>query len=472
MIRRFVLLFMACLAGCHRYDPAPLKLSNYAQRWQQTTLDIEPVRAFAETLRRSAVVDPGPFDLSDGVALHEAEALALHFNPRLQAARAAAQIPLASAENAGWWPDPQFEAEILRFTDRVGRHQGRDRGEPQGFIEDPWLIGGSLRITIPISGRLAVEQDLEWSHHGAVWCDAIVLEWQVVTALRNAWFEWSAASERVAVAQAYLEQFENIANIAGELATAGELQPTDARVLRIEAARQRTALMELRGAVEQVRFQILAHLGVSPETALVLTRSAEIAAIAYAQEERTTQIIAAHPKIKAAQAEYAVTEQALRLEIRKQYPDVDVGPSFSFDEGFYRGGFGIGVPIPLWNRNRQGIAEAVAARQAARLHTEAEVQSALAQLARLEAQLKRATERRSHLESQVAPIVDQQVEDSRTLLNLGEIDVLVLRDAVTSSLTTKLSILAAIAAEARAANELAQMLSPRWMTPSGGKGEQ
>ena len=59
-----------------------------------------------------------------------------------------------------------------------------------------------------------------------------------------------------------------------------------------------------------------------------------------------------------------------------------------------------------------------------------------------------------------------QVEDSQALLSLGEVDVLLLRDALTNSIETKLKILNAILSEAKAADELNQMLRPRRFTPS------
>jgi hypothetical protein len=65
----------------------------------------------------------------------------------------------------------------------------------------------------------------------------------------------------------------------------------------------------------------------------------------------------------------------------------------------------------------------------------------------------------------VAPLTDRQVEETRRLLELGEIDVVVLRDALSTSLGAKLEILEATLVEARASDALQQMLRPRWITP-------
>jgi len=133
---------------------------------------------------------------------------------------------------------------------------------------------------------------------------------------------------------------------------------------------------------------------------------------------------------------------------------------------------GFGFPIPLWTRNRQAVAEATAEREAARARAEAQIEQVFSELARAEARLRYAAQRRAMLLADVAPLVDHQVEETRKLLDLGEVDVLVLRDALSSAMETKLEVLAAILAEAQAANALQQMLQPRWITPSQAEAEE
>jgi outer membrane protein TolC len=136
------------------------------------------------------------------------------------------------------------------------------------------------------------------------------------------------------------------------------------------------------------------------------------------------------------------------------------------EEGLARFGLGVGFPLPLWNRNRQAIAESLAERDAAQARAHATVERVLSELAQAESRLNYASQQRTMLLEKVAPLVDRQVEDSRTLLSLGEVDVLLLRDALTGFFETKLDILDVTLAEAQAANKLQQMLHPRWFTPS------
>jgi outer membrane protein TolC len=489
--------------GCATYQRRDLALDAHVADWSRQALDGVEIHRYYDELRQRAESPPAasptaetpPFDPSDGLSRAEAEAVALHFNPTLRRARADAGVALAGAKEAGWWPDPQLEAQILRFANRGRktrfRYQGRsfdgvntgiisDRGlDPSGiefsrqgvrrvegdFIDDPWIIGGSLSLTIPISGRMKIEQDLRWSQYSAAWRQAAIAEWRVVTQVRTAWIDWSAACERVALVRAYVDRLSAIAERTDRLADAGELKTTESRLLRVEWQSRRAALLSLENAAEQARLALLQLLGVAPDAPLTLTPELAAREVAFDADSRRDALLRDNPLVRAAVAEHDVSEQQLRLEVRKQIPDLNLGPSYSFEEGFSRAGIGIGFPIPLWNRNRQAIAEATADRDAAAVRAETTVEVALQELAQVASRLDFAQRRTALLESDVLPLTEQQLDETRTLLDLGEVNVLVLRDALRSALETQLELLDAVVERARARVALRQMVQPAWTTP-------
>ena len=482
------------VAGCATYERRPLELDRHADQWPLRDLDSDSIRAYAASL--AGPEHEQPFNPSDGLSLAEAEAVALVFNPQLRLARAQAEVPLATAREAGWWPDPEFEAEVLRFTSRGSRpgvgiegpsFNGVNTGllsatglSPSGleiappgyrrsegdFVDDPWIVGSSLSITIPISGRLAVEQDWAWAEYNASWRRILISEWELLTNLRATWLEWSTTHERIAVIKAFVEQLNAVAATTARLAEAGELRPTAARLLLVELHRQRAALQSLEDQAEQQRLALFALLGLAPDAPVALQPEIFLPPIDQIPEPRRQRLLRRDPRIAAVQAEYEAAEQRLRLEVRKQYPDLNVGPSYSLEEGFSRLGFGFGFPLSLWNHNRQAVAEAFAARVAARVRAEMQTEQAFSDLARAESRLRYAAQRRAMLLNDVVPLVDRQVEETRKLLELGEVDVLLVRQALSSALKTKLELLDATLAEAQATNTLQQLLSPRWITPS------
>lgn len=491
--------------GCATYERKPLALEALATDWSARPLDVEPVIDYFQSLTRSH--DPSGavrFDPADGLTLSEAEAVALHFNPQLRQSRTAAGVPLASAGEAGWWPDPQMQASVLRFVNRGGRPGGFkfDGGSingvntgligpggingagfertPPGFrrisggdyVDDPLIVNASLSITLPISGRLAVEQDVRWAEFSAAWRQVAVAEWSMIVQLRAKWLAYSVTAKKLELSRDYAARIRAVTQSSDRLASVGELKTTDARVLQIELARLRVSIQALETASAQQRLELFAMMGVAPVAPFQLTPDVFVSSVDADVSRQQAMLLAAHPRIQAARADYEFAEESLRLEVREQIPDLNLGPSFSLEEGFSRAGLGIGIPIPLWNRNRQAIAVAFAERDAAAARAEAVVQSSIADMARANTQLKFATERLALLHAELAPLVDKQIEETRTLLDLGEVEVLVLREALRASLEAKLDILDATLARAEAANLLKQMLSPTWVTASAqGRGE-
>ncbi len=482
-------LMFVWVTGCQTYQRRPLEIRGYADAWVTQSFDVESVRQYAQILAENAEPTDThkPFDLSDGLTLHEAQAMALHFNPQLRLARLEAKVSRVVAEESGWWPDPTFELFVQRFTDRSkgskfkfsgpsidGVNAGGIETTPLGIrktggetVDDPWIVNAGLSFTIPLSGRLAVEEDLNWSLYSAAWRQILVQEWELLTKLTHAWFDWSSVTRRVEVIHDYLERIESIGETVVMLTEAGEMKPTESRVLRIELLRQRATLMKLQAQAHQKRLSLFSILGISSDATLTLEPVILVSAMELPTEDRKSQLLENHPYIKMVEANYEIAEQNLRMEIHKQYPDLQIGPKYSLEEGFLRLGGGFGIPLPLWNRNRQGIAEAFEQREAARARALAQVQRVLTELTSAENRMRFATLQREYILNNVIPQVDQQVQDSRTLLGLGEVNVLLLRDALTGLLETKLEVLQATLAEAQASFALQQMIQPRWFTPSG-----
>lgn len=85
-----------------------------------------------------------------------------------------------------------------------------------------------------------------------------------------------------------------------------------------------------------------------------------------APPELTAKDLTRHPRVLAVLAKHNGCESRLDAEIRRQYPELKVGPAYEREEGIDRLGIVAGLTLPLWNRNRKGIAEATGERHAAR----------------------------------------------------------------------------------------------------------
>lgn len=435
--RILVALGLTCLvAGCQSYSPKPLDDAAHAREWASRDPGGQSVRDFAAALAKRDT-QPRRFNPADGLDLAEAEVVALFFNARLRTARLEAGATLAAANNAGEWENPELNLSAGWILDSVA---------------NPWKAAAAIEFTIPVSGRKGVERDLAFAKHRAKWREVIVLEWQVIGELRALWRERAATAERIALLSEHVAALEEVGKRAGELATAGEIPRTDARVFDIELLVSRVDLADQQALAREQDLAIFGLLGMTPDSKVSLNAGLGAAL--------TGGAIADAPRLNVLRAEYDVAEQNLRLEIRKQYPDLRIGPGYDIDQGQSTIALGFGIPIPIINLNREGIARARGEREAARAAYEGEVEAITAEAEIARKRLARVRASRRTLEEQLAPLVDLQVKEASDRAKAGDFDALVMLEALKSRRDGKERILQAKLEEAQAIDALNALMGP------------
>jgi outer membrane protein, heavy metal efflux system len=227
---------------------------------------------------------------------------------------------------------------------------------------------------------------------------------------------------------------------AERLRAAGELDPVAARLLRIERVSQTGKLQGYEADARATEAELKARLGLLPTANVKLVPEVP-AWIVGTSAEDIPAVVAEHPRVRLARAEYEVAERTLKLEVRKQYPDIVLGGGFGTDQGDERVLFGAALPLPLFNANRRAIAEARANRDVARAAAEAEYERLLAEASAARARLDAAHEQLAYVEKELAPLADHQVADARRLAQLGDFNTLVLIEALKTAHEAKLDVL-------------------------------
>jgi outer membrane protein TolC len=130
--------------------------------------------------------------------------------------------------------------------------------------------------------------------------------------------------------------------------------------------------------------------------------------------------------VRRALAQYAAAEADLQLEISKQYPDINIGPGYSYEEekSFFK--LGLSAVVPIFSRNQGPIAEAEARRKeaaAAFVSTQAQVIS--------QSEQALASYRSAYAEFSVADESLRKLQQTRQLMTeqavgIGEMDQLAL----------------------------------------------
>ena len=94
------------------------------------------------------------------------------------------------------------------------------------------------------------------------------------------------------------------------------------------------------------------------------------------------------PDVLAALARYRASEANLRLAIARQYPSIDLGPGYHYDQGDNKFLLAVSLPLPILNQNQGPIAQARAARRVAAAEFRAVQARVLAQIERAQTDWK------------------------------------------------------------------------------------
>ncbi|MEM7227220.1 MAG: TolC family protein [Planctomycetota bacterium] len=431
------------MTGCQTYVEQPLDLASHATAFDHRIVDLASIRSYAAHLDDDEAIVPASFAFDDGLTLAEAEVVALFYNARLRRERLAVGIARATMDHAGQWDDPIF---------------GFDGAEIMSPSQ-PFQLGLRLDFTIPVSGRLDVERDRATSAHDAALRSVAHAEWTVRITVRDAWTNWTLAEQHLALHREMVAQIESIAGTAARLESAGELSRVEARLFRVELAERRVAMLEAEHAAYRSRMHVTNLIGLPPNAEVDLVPSLAMATPPPVDDE-SRRIIECNTALAVQRAAYQVAEDTLRLEMRKQYPDITFGAGYGSENNDDRLLLGVSLPIPVFNRNQAGIAEAEAMRSYARAQAETTYERLLHEIARAHADRSAARAQWTRFESDVIPMLDEQAADVIRIAELGDVDTLILLTTVERHFEVRSRLLELKREEVRAALEVIRHRGP------------
>lgn len=434
---------LSALAGCQAYAPRPLNPAEHRAEFLARSPRAEAVAEFARRLDHAKPAPP-VFNPEDGISAEEAEIIALVFNADLRRARARAGVAAATAEFAGLWEDPVLGTNLARVL--------------QG-VPSPWTVAAMVGFTVPISGRLPLEKRLAAAEHIVELARVYDQEWTTRAAVRAGWAEWLAAVRRRDVLQDLVRQVDALLLVVEGIESAGELASLEAGLFRAEAAARAAALERALAAVQEQELALRRLMGLSPGAPVsLLTAEPPLDPVEIQDADEEAERLS--PALAIARAGHEAAERRLELEVRKQYPDLQIGPGYEREGDLDKMLLSLSIPIPLLNRNQRGIAEATAQRQAARAEYEAAAEELASELRIAATRLAGATGQVRILQDRLIPQVDQQYAQARRVADLGEVNTFLLLETLTRLQDAKLSLIDARLAQRLAAIRLRTLIGP------------
>jgi len=396
------------LGSCASYRPKPLLPADELELLQGTTLlelRIEHARPGEGGL------PAGSFNPSDGIDEAELVAVALTLNPTLRTVRAELGESQALLIQAGLWPNPELGVAV---RPELG---GSATGVELDFLL-ALLRPGERKARRSIAEAAVEETRLR-----------IIAEELRVTA------EARVARLLVLGAEASLRLFEQDTAIRREVTSLvrqrrelGEVTVLDLQLAELDFVESERALRAARTELESTRRELNRVLGLPPLYELPLLAAGEPLTFTIFEDlsdsELDARILAGRPDLASRQAAYRRAEEELRLAVLRQYPSLNLGPSYEKDiEGSEGLGLGASLELPLFDRSQGAIAEWHAARERIRAEYVALLHGLRAQAFEARERVRRARLEVETQEMEVLPLVERSESTFEQAFRAGDVTV-------------------------------------------------
>lgn len=404
----WMLSVVTALCGCAAYQAAPLDPKQGVEQFAARRLEEQGLQTDVARLlpRAAATWPPQPWDRGELLAV------ALVRNPELAVARARVQAAIAHQVTTGQVLNPD-----LTLQSEYGAH-----GEPH-----PWLYGVALDWVLRSPGRRHLEQEiarLETTRTRLELMDGIwVLRRELITALS----EWESARRRLTLLDRLAAAQDRLRVGERKRVQAGEDSPSESVTVEQACIETEQQQAEARAAADAAQVAAAKALGFPPDTLNTLQFAWPDWGVPppLSEEERgeaRERALLSRSDLSAAIGDYSITEAQFKLAVKRQYPQLTLGPGYYWDHGVSKFPLDVGFTVPL-NGNKGEIAEARAARDVAgkrMLALQADIYGEIA-----------SAERAEHLARASTDTAERRLENARRQaaqselsLHLGESNVM------------------------------------------------
>jgi len=343
------LIALALLSGCAVYRAQPIQPAELMQSFEARTLDNPDLLHYLATHIQGDAGgrSPGSWDLNT------LSLAAFYFSPALDVARAQAGVSQAAIKSARQRPNPSLQFPLGYVTNAKNG-------------ESPYIFGLGLDIPIETAGkrgyRVAQAQQLS----NAARFQVGNIAWQIRSRLRNQLLDLYAATRRAEILQQQITIQQQIVAMLDKRLSVGAASAPEANQARIALTQNRIFMADVRKQIQDQLAQIAATIGV-PASAIADTGinfdAFERVYPDIPPDDARREAILNRADLLTALSEYEASQAALQLEVARQFPDVHLGPGYTFDAGAHKFLLPVsGISLPIFNRNEGPIAEAAARR--------------------------------------------------------------------------------------------------------------
>ena len=307
------------------YNPQPVDLQRDSAEWKQ--------------LSARLCSDNNPMSLSK---MHE---IGLLLNPELNQARLKYAKSTSVAEVSGLWEDPNLSASVAQVREADVTNRG---------------IG--LGITLPVTGLPSLTKKIAECYKQADYLTMQSKERNYLVQLDKLRYQVLATHAKMNLMKTRVRQQAEEQKSAQRMHELGEMEFADYQVICRRLNDGQKELQEMEQQHLEQHLELIKRLGLHPDTRVVELSGHFPDSIPASVPSSAKENLLRHPALLAAMANHDTSEAELKREIRKQYPELTLNPGFDHEDGNSKLVLGVGVSLPLWNRNQSAIAGATSER--------------------------------------------------------------------------------------------------------------
>ena len=343
------LLATVLLGSCAHYEPEPIDAPAHILEYRARRLDDSALVTWVGRWA-GAIAPTGWTDRQLAVA-------ALALRAEVPRARAEWRAVRAGEQTAGGRPQPGASTDV-------------ERAVSGGGGQSPWVVSIAALLTLELGGKRSARLRQAQARTAVAEAELAATAWRVARDTRRAALDVTLAEverdgtarELSAIADVLSLEMQRFAETA---VTSSEVARTGSEVAEVRGATARAERERI-----EARAALAAAIGLPPR----VFDSIAVAPVGAPGCDRldalgadSLQVLALtrRPEMPHVLAEYAGAEATLQLQVARQYPDLDLGPGFTWDQGVHRWTLALAAPGLLAFRNRGPIYEAEAARTAA-----------------------------------------------------------------------------------------------------------
>ncbi|VGO15871.1 Cobalt-zinc-cadmium resistance protein CzcC [Pontiella desulfatans] len=416
----------------------PLFLGGCVSTEQVKTPPPRPLAAKYEFTEQEAE-EPGgqskPLADPTGVlTLQESLASALLHNPELRAFSYDIRVAEAQALQAGLWSNP----EITVLVDEYNRDgAGFDSAETSILLSQQFELGGQRRKRSRVA---AIQGEIAgWDYERK--------RLDVFTETTLAFIDVLAATRRLEIAETLVALAVKSNEAVVERVNVGKEVPLQATKTTAEVEFARLKKMEAESELETARKGLASKWGADTARFQSLSGNLDRVLKSIPEREQLEQQLASNPELERYNAELRLKNASLSLENSRKVPDIEaaIGVKRFESDGTDALSFGIGVPLPLFNRNQGNIAASnyeLAKAEAGQISAKNKL---IVELDRQYGELSRAHRRVLILRSKMIPAMEEAYTMAHEGYQEGKFDVLDMLDAQRSLMKSKGDLIDALA---------------------------